>query len=55
MQRLFENASAEFELDSDDETAKQLDRDAAIKNYDDTLGRIDNYLRAEMKILSAWQ
>jgi hypothetical protein len=32
-----------------------LDRDAAIKNYDETLGRIDKYLRAEMKLLNAWQ
>ncbi len=42
-------------MDSDDETTQFLDRDAAIKTYDATLGRIDKYLRAEMKILSAWQ
>jgi hypothetical protein len=40
--------------DSDEDMGRLLDQQAAIKNFDHTLGKIDNYLRAEMQLLSAW-
>jgi hypothetical protein len=40
--------------ESDDDMGRLLDQNAAIKNFDHTLGKIDNYLRAEMQLLNAW-
>ena len=41
--------------DSDDDVSRLLDQNAAVKAYDETLGKIDNYLRAEMQLLNDWK
>jgi hypothetical protein len=53
LQKLFAQKT-EDDGDSDDDINRLLDQNATIKNYDATLGKIDSFLRAEMRLLNAW-
>ena len=55
LQRLFARDTLNADDESEDEDiGALLDRGAAIKGFDETLGKIDSYLRAEMKLVNAW-